>query len=85
LKIFSNLTKTLLEISVKVFNIVMDENFENYFKPKKMISSKAEINLGKHETHDWQVVRDVPAPHSGKIICNTCGGKWVTWLPKGAI
>lgn len=56
---------------------------ENYYKNK--MHSKTKINLGIHENHDWEIVRDVPAPHSGKIICNTCGGKWVTWLPKGTI
>lgn len=43
-----------------------------------------EINLGKHSDHEWAVVvEDIPSPHVGKIVCNTCSGKWVTWLRKG--
>lgn len=44
---------------------------------------KTEINLGKHENHDWKPVKGPFGPHEGKIICNTCSGKWVAWLPKG--
>lgn len=41
------------------------------------------INLGIHENHNWQPIRGTFGPHAGKVICNTCGGKFVTWLPKG--
>lgn len=58
---------------------------ERFYKTKKKLHPSTEINLGIHENHDWSVVTDVPSPHSGKIICNTCKGKWITWLPKGAI
>lgn len=50
---------------------------------KQKIENK-EINLGKHDGHEWEViVEDIPSPHVGKIVCNTCQGKWVTWLRKG--
>lgn len=55
------------------------------YRPHTRLPDYTEINLGKHENHEWDVVLDVPGPHAGKIICKTCGGKWVTWLPKGAI
>jgi len=41
-----------------------------------------EINLGKHENHDWKPIKGQFGPHAGKIVCNSCGGKWVAWLPK---
>ena len=67
----------------------MDDDYDltvrNNYRPKRNLYPSTEINLGIHENHDWEVVRDVPSPHSGKIVCNSCGGKWVTWLPKGAI
>jgi hypothetical protein len=44
-----------------------------------------EVNLGKHENHNWKPVIGEFGPHKGKIICETCEGKWVTWLPKAAI
>jgi hypothetical protein len=57
-----------------------DSKWQNYGlknpKPSK------EINLGKHENHDWQPIKGNFGPHTGKIICNSCGGKWVAWLPK---
>lgn len=53
-------------------------------KPKKT-SGKITINLKEHEKHDWQPLKGPFGPHEGKIICNTCGGKWVAWLPKGSI
>jgi hypothetical protein len=43
---------------------------------------KQEINLGIHEKHIWQPVLGNFGPHQGKIICNTCDGKFVTWLSK---
>lgn len=62
-----------------------DEEGSYTYKRQRVLTPTTQINLGKHEDHDWDVVTDVPSPHVGKIICNTCGGKWVTWLPKGAI
>lgn len=62
-----------------------DIYFEEINRPRKKLPGAVEINLGKHENHEWEVVTDVPSPHIGKIICKTCGGKWVTWLPKGSI
>ena len=47
--------------------------------------SSKEINLGTHESHDWQPLKGPFGPHEGKVICNTCGGKWVAWLPKGTL
>ncbi len=41
------------------------------------------VNLGIHEKHNWQVKKGPFGPHSGKIICNDCEGKFVAWLPKG--
>jgi len=41
------------------------------------------INLGIHEEHDWHPIKGPFGPHAGKIICNTCGGKFIKWLPKG--
>ena len=58
--------------------------------PKKGFDSawhtkKAKLNagLGEHLTHDWQAVKAQSGPHEGKAICNTCGGKFIMWLPKG--
>jgi len=45
-------------------------------------SLKKEINLGNHEDHKWQPVLGSFGPHQGKVICNTCNGKFVTWLSK---
>lgn len=67
----------------------MDDDYDltakKNYRPNRRLPDYTSINLGKHENHEWDVVLDVPEPHSGKIICKTCGGKWVTWLPKGAI
>lgn len=54
-------------------------------KVRKSKSPSTNINLKQHETHDWQPIKGPFGPHAGKIICNTCGGKLVTWLPKGSI
>lgn len=42
-------------------------------------------HLGVHESHDWQIINKSTGPHAGKVVCNTCNGKFVTWLPKGYI
>tara|TARA_R100001530_G_scaffold108818_1_gene76315 strand:- start:170 stop:454 length:285 start_codon:yes stop_codon:yes gene_type:complete len=50
-------------------------------KPKqKQIPSY--INLGKHENHNWVPIIKATGPHGGKVVCVTCGNKFVTWLPK---
>lgn len=50
---------------------------------KKTNNLTLDIPLNKHEKHDWQPIISPPdATHAGKIICNTCNGKWVTWLSK---
>lgn len=50
-------------------------------------SQRAKLNtsLGVHKDHDWEIVNKSTGPHAGKVICNTCGGKFVSWLPKGYI
>lgn len=67
-------------------NKIEDENWRHHSlkKPKK-ISGSTQINLKQHENHDWQPLKGPFGPHEGKIICKTCGGKWVAWLPKGSI
>ena len=50
-------------------------------KPKK----SNHIDLKEHETHDWEPLKGPFGPHAGKIVCNTCKGKWVAWLAKGTI
>lgn len=50
--------------------------------PRQNDLLKQEINLGKHENHNWQPVLGNFGPHQGKVICNTCNGKFVTWLSK---
>ena len=54
----------------------------NQLKKKK---PKKDIKLGIHENHNWQVIKIDTGPHAGKVICNDCNGKFVTWLPKGSI
>mgnify|MGYP000411479362 CR=1 FL=1 len=54
--------------------------------PKKAQKASKEdsinIDLGTHEDHDWRIVLEPTGPHAGKIVCDTCGGKHVTWLSK---
>ena len=59
------------------------KGFDSKWHEKR--NSKRQIKLGIHEKHNWQVVKLQSGPHTGKIICNDCGGKFVTWLPKGNI
>ena len=47
--------------------------------------NKLKQNLGIHEAHDWAIINKPTGPHAGKVICNTCNGKFVSWLPKGYI
>lgn len=52
-------------------------------KVRKSNSLSIKINLGIHESHDWEPIISPPgSTHAGKIVCNTCKGKWVTWLSK---
>lgn len=48
----------------------------------KLRDQNKEIDLGIHETHHWIPVLLEQGPHRGKIICKTCGNKWIAWLPK---
>ena len=57
----------------------IERNQSKKKKPKK------DIKLGIHENHNWQVIKIDTGPHAGKVICNDCNGKFVTWLPKGSI
>jgi len=77
-------TKNNRNAKVDWYAEAKEENNRWIKKPKsKKLPKNKEINLGIHEKHDWQVIKIDKGPHAGKIICNTCGGKWVTWLPKG--
>jgi len=67
-------------------------NSEYWLDPKKGFdkdwhdkNSSIHNNLGIHKDHDWQIINKPSGPHAGKIICNTCKGKWIAWLPKGYI
>lgn len=64
---------------------VQDITWQNHSLNRHKKSKNTKINLGKHENHDWQPLIGPFGPHEGKIICKTCGGKWVAWLPKGSI
>lgn len=46
---------------------------------------RKEIKLGIHEDHEWYVVKLNNGTHAGKVLCQTCGDKFVTWVPKGVI
>ena len=71
----------------KIRHKITDPKWQNYsLTPKrKFHNNSSKINLGKHETHDWQPLKGPFGPHAGKIICKTCSDKWVAWLPKGTI
>lgn len=62
-------------------DIVKREYVSNTVSKQKEIL-KEEINLGIHENHNWQPVLGSFGPHQGKIVCNTCNEKFVTWLKK---
>jgi len=65
-------------------NNIQDKKWKSHaLTPKK--NKKSHIDLGIHEIHEWQPLRGPFGPHAGKIICNTCNGKWVAWLAKGSI
>jgi hypothetical protein len=67
-------------------NKIQDAKWKHHtLKPVKKLTNLTHIDLKQHEMHDWQPIKGPFGNHAGKIICNTCGGKWVTWLPKGAI
>ena len=53
--------------------------FDKEWHQKKHTLNK---NLGIHVTHNWQPVKLESGPHVGKAVCNTCGGKFIMWLPK---
>lgn len=67
-------------------------NSEYYTNPKTGFDeawhnqrTKLRQHLGIHKEHDWEIINKPTGPHAGKIICNTCGGKFVNWIPKGYI
>lgn len=67
-------------------------NSEFYTNPKAGFDqawhnqrSKLQQQLGVHKSHDWQIINKPTGPHAGKVVCNTCNGKFVTWLPKDYI
>lgn len=41
--------------------------------------------LGTHQDHNWEILNQPTGPHAGKVVCHTCGGKFVMWIPKGYI
>lgn len=41
-----------------------------------------ELKLKEHKLHNWIIIDKPSGPHVGKIVCNTCGGKFVSWIPK---
>ena len=43
------------------------------------------IELGTHSQHDLDLVKLETGPHAAKLICITCDGKFIRWLPKGII
>jgi len=55
------------------------EGFDKTWHEKKKTLNK---NLGIHKDHKWEPVKLESGPHVGKAICNTCGGKFIMWLPK---
>lgn len=54
-------------------------------KAENKIQAINKLNLGKHEKHDLDVILEPSGPHKGKIICKTCNGKFVTWIPKALL
>ena len=60
---------------------VVEREYSN--KTRKTNNLTLNIDLGIHENHTWEPIISPPnSTHAGKIICNTCNGKWVTWLSK---
>lgn len=60
-----------------------DKAWHEQYKAKIRQNEKLKKNLGIHESHDWQPIEGQVGPHAGKAVCNTCGGKFIMWLPKG--
>jgi hypothetical protein len=52
---------------------------------KKIRSEKEKKALGTHVDHELERILAPTGPHAGKIICKTCGNKFVTWLSKKSI
>ena len=59
-----------------------DKDWHEQLKHKNNRSAKLKENLGAHQAHDWEAIKLNSGPHVGKAICNTCGGKFIMWLPK---
>lgn len=81
---------TKLKWDRKPVTSVLDSDY--YRNPKqgfdqKWHNQRAKLreHLGAHKDHQWEIVNKPSGPHAGKVICNSCGGKFVTWLPKGYI
>ena len=53
---------------------------------KEWHTKRAQIktNLGIHQNHEIEYIKELTGPHAGKAVCKTCGGKFVSWLPKGS-
>lgn len=68
----------------KIKHKIQDPKWRNHSLTKSK-KQPNHINLGIHESHDWQPLKGPFGPHSGKIICKSCNDKWVAWLPKGSI
>lgn len=45
--------------------------------------NKLQETLGIHRDHNWEIINKPTGPHAGKVICNSCEGKFVAWIPKG--
>jgi hypothetical protein len=67
-------------------------NSEYYTDPKKgfdqkwyVLNENIKKNLGIHIHHNWLIISKPTGPHTGRIVCNTCNGKFISWLPKGYI
>jgi hypothetical protein len=46
---------------------------------------KLRQQLGIHKDHDWEIINKPTGPHAAKVVCKTCGNKFVSWLPKNYI
>ena len=53
--------------------------FDKTWHQKKATLNK---HLGIHLQHDWEPIKINVGPHVGKVICHTCGDRFVMWLPK---
>ena len=61
-----------------------DKNWHEEQKHKKAQALKEKQFLGVHTDHDLEQIKLDSGPHHGKLICKTCGNKFLKWLPKEA-